>query len=387
MTMMVRDEIDVIAAVVEHHLAQGVDLLVVTDNGSVDGTAEILQRYADRGVVELHHDPVHRKQQGVRVTEMARRAYEVHGADWVINGDADEFVAPVDRSLTVRKALEQTPTSLGAFTADVVNLVGPPAARGAGFSRLVWRDERTDDELHAAGILAQPTPNAIHVGDADVVVAQGNHFVSIESKGRPDAAVALEVLHLPWRSFSQFEQKVLHAGRAYEASPDLRPSPNHHGMADYRRALEGRLAEALALRLPTVGQLERGGQFVHDSWLHDHLREVVARAVLPELVQEALDDSDDDVWPEAEHAARAEAGERFRVLERAVREAQESAGRQRRENNALRRRLKKARHERDAARRRAVVAEQQAAWVPLAQDIRRVGRRGAGAVVRRLRRG
>ena len=48
-TLMVRDEVDIIAAFVEHHLAQGADLIIVTDNGSVDGTTEVLQRYADLG--------------------------------------------------------------------------------------------------------------------------------------------------------------------------------------------------------------------------------------------------------------------------------------------------------------------------------------------------
>src|SRR5206468_4992274 len=56
-TLMVRDEVDIIAAMIEHHLAQGADLIIATDNGSVDGTTDVLQRYADQGVLELHHDP------------------------------------------------------------------------------------------------------------------------------------------------------------------------------------------------------------------------------------------------------------------------------------------------------------------------------------------
>src|SRR4051794_31649606 len=103
---MVRDEVDIVAAMVEHHLAQGVDLLIVTDNASVDGTTEVLEAYAAHGRVELHHDPVHLKQQGAVVTGMARRARTQHRADWVLNLDADEFLAPRDRSLTVREALE-----------------------------------------------------------------------------------------------------------------------------------------------------------------------------------------------------------------------------------------------------------------------------------------
>ena len=107
MTMMVRDEIDVLAAMIEHHLDQGVDLIIATDNASVDGTTELLEAYEAAGKVELHHDPEHRKQQGVVVTRMARRAYTEHGADWVINADADEFFVPADRRLTLREALER----------------------------------------------------------------------------------------------------------------------------------------------------------------------------------------------------------------------------------------------------------------------------------------
>src|SRR6476620_2790832 len=146
---MVRDEADIIAAFVEHHLAQGADLIIATDNGSVDGTTEVLQKYADLGVLELHHDPVSRKQQHAVVTGMARRAATEYHADWVINADADEFFVARDPRLTLRSALEGIPTALAAFTVPVTNLVGPPAMRGSGVDRLLWRDVRTPDQLHA----------------------------------------------------------------------------------------------------------------------------------------------------------------------------------------------------------------------------------------------
>jgi hypothetical protein len=319
LTVMVRDEVDIIAAMVEHHLAQGADLIIATDNGSVDGTTDVLQQYADRGVLELHHDPVFRKQQHAVVTGMARRASTEFGADWVINADADEFWVPCDRSLTLRSALEAIPLSLNAFTVPVTNLVGPPAMRGSGVDRLVWRDLRTPEQLRSVGIFAQPTDDVVHRGDPDVKVAQGNHFVSLESTGEPDAAHALEVLHLPWRSWSQFEQKVVNTGRAYEANPTLRPSRNHHGMADYRRHLAGRLTYAFLVRQPLERDLsgaEPPGAFVYDPWLRDHLHGLVDRALLPDQLRRCLDSSADEPIDPGEHERAATVGSLFIALER-----------------------------------------------------------------------
>jgi hypothetical protein len=317
LTVMVRDESDIMAAMVEHHLAQGVDLIIATDNGSVDGTAEVLQRYADLGLLELHHDPVFRKQQHAVVTAMARRAATEHGADWVINADADEFWVPHDKSLTLRAALESTPFALNAFAVPVTNLVGPPAIRGSGIDRLLWRDRRTPEQLQAVGIFAQPTDDAVHRGDPTVVVAQGNHFVSLKSRGQPDGAVALEVLHLPWRSWQQLERKVVNAGRAYEANPDLRPSPNHHGMADYRRHLAHRLEYAVLARQPLQRELDAGdGAFIYDPWLRDHLHRLLDQARAPDLLAACLDSSDDAPIDPAEHERGASIGRLFVDLER-----------------------------------------------------------------------
>jgi hypothetical protein len=270
MTMMVRDEADIIRATLEHHRAQGVDRIIVTDNGSLDGTTDILEEYAAQGLVDLRSDPRHRKQQSEVVTAMAREAYTMYGADWVINADADEFWVAHDPTRTVRDVLENTPRDFQTFLVPVIDMIGAPALEGSGLDRLQYRDNRTVAELHSVGLLAHSTPDAVHIGTSDIEVAQGNHAVSLASRGAPARNDSLEVLHLPWRSWAQYSRKVEAAGLAYSAPGAPTPSPNHHGMRDFTRLQEGLLEGYYLIRHPDSDQLERGvasGTLVRDDRL------------------------------------------------------------------------------------------------------------------------
>ena len=53
MTLLVRDEADIVDAQIAFHLHAGVDFVVATDNRSQDGTTEILERYERAGVLHL----------------------------------------------------------------------------------------------------------------------------------------------------------------------------------------------------------------------------------------------------------------------------------------------------------------------------------------------
>ena len=102
MTLLARDEIDVVDSWLAFHLNAGVDVVIATDNHSQDGTTEVLEEYARSGHVHLLREPGDDLRQDEWVTRMARLASTEYGADWVINSDADEFWWPRGASLSRR---------------------------------------------------------------------------------------------------------------------------------------------------------------------------------------------------------------------------------------------------------------------------------------------
>ena len=99
MTLLARDESDIIGANLEFHIAQGVDFVLATDNLSEDRTGDILREYEARGLLHYIFEPNDNYNQHEWVTRMARMAYCEFGADWVINNDADEFWWPENGDL------------------------------------------------------------------------------------------------------------------------------------------------------------------------------------------------------------------------------------------------------------------------------------------------
>lgn len=99
MSLMVKNEIDLIEANIRVHAALGVDCFVVIDNGSTDGTLEKLNALASDFELRVISRPVSDYRQSDWRTEMALIARNDMQADWVISNDADEFWIPQGESL------------------------------------------------------------------------------------------------------------------------------------------------------------------------------------------------------------------------------------------------------------------------------------------------
>jgi hypothetical protein len=214
MTLLVRDEEDILRDNLDFHLAQGVDEVIVTDNGSEDSTVEILREYEARGVVRVLLEPTDDYSQWRWVTRMARLAATEHGADWVINNDADEFWWPRDRDL--KSIFEGLGDEVGMVVAYRTNFVPRPEDGGPFWERMTLR------ERESLNPLGKPLPPKIaHRAHRDVTVEQGNHKIDGVELGERLDDGSIEILHFPMRTYAQFENKIVKGGHAYLRNREL----------------------------------------------------------------------------------------------------------------------------------------------------------------------
>lgn len=288
-TLLVRDEADIVAANLEFYLAQSPTKILVTDNGSVDGTSEILRAYEREGSIVVINEPALDYRQSEWVTRMARMASSEFAAEWVLNIDADEFWVPRHRERTLAAELAQIPGEYDLVSArrDDLRYTRSRSEHEPWNRRLIWRDTKT--------VATNGKPLGLkvaHRGFPDVVVAQGNHDVA----GLPLHSVfpdsPIEILHLPLRSWAQYSKKIDNGGSAYESNQEFGPEVGWHWRQDYQLLRDGKLREEFDARLLTRGDVLRGilnGRFKRDTWLSRHLRGLVPKAVLPELLKKSLD--------------------------------------------------------------------------------------------------
>ena len=88
---------------IEWHAAKGVEKFYIYDNGSTDGTREVLKPYIDAGLVDYTYFPGHRMQLAAYDDCFARHRYD---ARWIAVIDLDEFIVPL-KDATIPRFLQR----------------------------------------------------------------------------------------------------------------------------------------------------------------------------------------------------------------------------------------------------------------------------------------
>jgi hypothetical protein len=204
MTLLVRDEADIVDLNLAYHFARGIDEVIVTDHRSTDGTRERLQAWARRDPrVYLLLEDREPCDQAAYVTRMARIAHRDLQADWVLHDDADEFLWP-ESEPDLKAALARVSRSCSRLALPRLNFVARPDDGAPFFERMTARQAAPVDEL------GRPLqPKVAHRAGPRVIVGRGSHAVTrVPWRPRTCRRPLISILHFPRRTLEQYRHKV-----------------------------------------------------------------------------------------------------------------------------------------------------------------------------------
>lgn len=225
MTILVKNEADIIEDNIRFHASQGVDCFAVMDNGSNDGTREILERLSSEFDLHIIDQPEQNYQQARWMTQLADYCRIFLRADLVISNDADEFwqaensgtlkdlLKKTDSIVTVRRynmALDESALQDRFHYADACLRVKNP---------ILYDSTTQINETAVAMLLIKISPKTIVNPHGLIRMKGGNHRAKhgwrlINARTEP----GISVHHYPIRNYHQFEQNIINRKRLLETT-------------------------------------------------------------------------------------------------------------------------------------------------------------------------
>jgi glycosyltransferase involved in cell wall biosynthesis len=243
MTLLVRDEIDIIEKNILFHLNSGVDKIVAIDNGSVDGTRDILEKYKKKGVLDYWVINKHTYEQDKWVSSMAKYAKNILHASYIMHCDADEFWYS---KCGLKRELENMHDVLFV---PVKNILPPSLGHinNSFFDRFKYEVVKTKliegvvKDRVSSKLLFYDYPKKIITRSKFTKIGYGNDSVYSKKKMVTSISKNICIYHFPIRSFEHFKQKVINGGSSYLNNPNKNPSIGWHWKAWYKIFLKGNL--------------------------------------------------------------------------------------------------------------------------------------------------
>ncbi len=240
MTILVKNEADIIEANIRTHSRLGVDAFVVMDNDSTDGTRDILEKLSKEFELIIL-DEKGKYNQAKWMTKLAKIAKKRLKADWVISNDADEFwisknganlketLAFKGSVLTVQRynmLLDEKCIESGNFLNAKYYVANP----------IFYSKQTQIDNEKISIVLGKIGPKTIVNPHGLIYIRGGNHkalhFANMRDyfKSGFDKIKrfdAIEVFHYPIRSYEQFEKNIQNRKVLLESGKKVSMGPHY----------------------------------------------------------------------------------------------------------------------------------------------------------------
>ncbi|MFA6160260.1 MAG: glycosyltransferase family 2 protein [Parcubacteria group bacterium] len=249
MTLLARDEDDIIRQNIEFHLSRGVDFIIATDNASSDNTREIFKEYQAKGKLFLIDEPGRDKSQAAWNNRMTKIAIDKYRASAVFHCDADEFW--LSKSGNLKKDIFKTKEDV--LIVDVINILlednngkefFPKDTKYIVLKPLESLTKEYELKNKNMYLFKYPPKVILKTKGGVIEVTQGNHSI-INNNNKYEVAnfTDIEVYHFPLRNRDRFFNKVIITGKAVEKNRLLTKDMSFHIRKWYDAYKNGKLEE------------------------------------------------------------------------------------------------------------------------------------------------